>query len=152
MRNRLSDGTTGATPPISEMRPEPRRWLMFIVLILRRGPDTDRLFIVNVALPSIRAGLDARPAMLQLVISGYAATYAVMPVTDGRLRDLFGRTRIFHHRPRRVRRRLGHRGVGADSGLFVAGRILQGFMAAILAHQRLVPWNWRAGQRGPSAH
>jgi hypothetical protein len=75
-------------------------------------------------LSSIRAGLDASPAMLQLVISGYAATYAVVLIAGVRLSDLFGRTPHFHHRPRRVRRRLGHLGGGVDSDLFVAGRIL----------------------------
>ena len=52
-------------------------------------------FIVNVALPSIQGGLNTSAAELQLVISGYAAAYAVFLITGGRLGDLFGRRRIF---------------------------------------------------------
>ena len=35
------------------------------------------------------------PAELQLVISGYAAGYAVFLITGGRLGDLYGRRRLF---------------------------------------------------------
>ena len=52
-------------------------------------------FIVNVTLPSIHLSLGASPAELQLVISGYAAGYAVFMITGGRWGDLDGRRRLF---------------------------------------------------------
>ncbi|USQ95381.1 MFS transporter [Caulobacter sp. RL271] len=98
-------------------------------------------FIVNVALPSIRADLQASAAMMQLIISGYATAYAVMLVTGGRLGDLYGRRNIFL---------IGMAGFAASSALcgwastapaLVTGRVLQGVSAAIMAPQALASIN-----------
>ena len=66
-------------------------------------PSVD-FFIINVSLPSIHASLGADPAELQLVVSGYAASYAVFLITGGRLGDLYGRRRLFLDRHGRLRR------------------------------------------------
>lgn len=65
---------------------------LVLAVLLAGGfmPPVD-FFIVNVGLPSIKGSLDATPAEVQLVISGYAAGYAVFLITGGRLGDLFGR-------------------------------------------------------------
>ena len=59
--------------------------------------------IVNVALPSIRAGLHAQQSELQWVVSGYALTFGLLLVPAGRLGDaawppddVRGRTRRVH--------------------------------------------------------
>jgi MFS family permease len=78
---------------------------------------------------------------MQLIISGYATTYAVMLITGGRLGDLYGRRNVFL---------AGMVGFAAASALcgfawspaaLVAGRILQGFAAAIMAPQALASIN-----------
>jgi len=51
--------------------------------------------IVNVAIPSIHAGLRASGASLQLVVAGYTITYAVLLVTGARVGDILGHRRIF---------------------------------------------------------
>ena len=51
--------------------------------------------IVNVALPSIEAGLGARQSELQWVVSGYALTFGLLLVPAGRLGDLRGRRVMF---------------------------------------------------------
>src|SRR5499433_3839624 len=51
--------------------------------------------IVNVAAPSIHAGLHASGAGLQLVIAGYTITYAVLLVSGARAGDLLGHRRLF---------------------------------------------------------
>ena len=51
--------------------------------------------IVNVALPSIQAGLGASHAELQWVLSGYALTFGIGLVAAGRAGDLFGRGPLF---------------------------------------------------------
>ena len=68
-----------------------RRGLVMAILLLGGFLPPADFFIVNVALPSIQKGLGAGAAAVQLVISGYAAGYAVFLVTGGRLGDLFGR-------------------------------------------------------------
>lgn len=121
----------GDTPP------EPRRWTMFVILLVGAFLPPLDFFIVNVALPSIRADLGASASAEQLVISSYAALYAVTLTTGGRLGDLFGRGRVFF---------LGLIGFAAASTLcglasspwvLVAGRALQGVTAALIAPQAL---------------
>lgn len=51
--------------------------------------------IVNVALPSIQAGLGASSTDLQWVLSGYSLTFGVILVAAGRAGDLLGRDRLF---------------------------------------------------------
>ena len=112
-----------------------RRWAGLAVLLVGGFLPALDFFIVNVALPSIRQGLGAGDDVLQLLISGYAAAYAVLLVMGGRLGDLYGRNRMF---------RIGMIGFALCSawcGLawspyaLVAGRLLQGAAAAIMAPQ-----------------
>lgn len=114
-----------------------RRWLAFAVLLVGAFLPPLDFFIVNVALPSIQGDLGTSAAELQLVISGYAAAYAVFLITGGRLGDLFGRRRIFL---------LGLGGFGLTSvvcglatspQMLIAGRVLQGLSAAAMAPQGL---------------
>jgi EmrB/QacA subfamily drug resistance transporter len=51
--------------------------------------------IVNVALPTIRSSLHSSGAGLQLSVSGYTISYAVLIVTGARLGDLWGHARMF---------------------------------------------------------
>ena len=53
------------------------------------------VFIINVAIPSIRKGVHATDAETQLVIAGYLLGYAVFLITGGRAGDLF--VWSFHH-------------------------------------------------------
>lgn len=114
-----------------------RRWSAFAVLLVGAFLPPLDFFIVNVALPSIQSTLHTSPAELQLVISGYAAAYAVFLITGGRLGDLFGRRRIFL---------IGISGFGLTSlicgvahspAVLIVGRVLQGLSAAAMAPQGL---------------
>jgi MFS family permease len=51
--------------------------------------------IVNVAVPSIDASLDASGGELELVVAGYMLAYAVLLITGARLGALFGHRRVF---------------------------------------------------------
>ncbi len=67
------------------------RWFAFAVLLAGGFMPPVDFFIVNVALSSIYESLRTTPAETQLIISCYAAGYAVFLITGGRLGDLFGR-------------------------------------------------------------
>src|ERR1700683_2499369 len=71
------------------------RWVALVILLAGGFLPPLDFFIVNVALSSIHESLDATPAELQLVISGYACGYGVFLITGGRLGDLYGRKRCF---------------------------------------------------------
>lgn len=120
---------------------DPRRWMALVILLTGAFLPPLDFFIVNVALPSIREDFGASASTMQLIISGYATTYAVMLITGGRLGDLYGRRNVFL---------AGMVGFAAASALcgfawspaaLVAGRILQGFAAAIMAPQALASIN-----------
>ena len=82
-----------------EQRPEPGRALrpaaILAVVLVGQFMAVLDASVVNVAAPSIHAGLHASGAGLQLVIAGYTITYAVGLVSGARLGDLFGHRRIF---------------------------------------------------------
>lgn len=52
-------------------------------------------FVVNVAAPAFQHELDAGPAALELIVGGYAFTYASGMITGGRLGDRYGYRRLF---------------------------------------------------------
>lgn len=117
--------------------PDSRRWLALVVLLTGTLLPPLDFFIVNVALPAMRAGLEASSDVSQLVISVYAAAYAVTLILGGRLGDLYGRKRVF------VSGMLGFGiasawcGLAPSPGMLVMGRLLQGISAAIMAPQSL---------------
>jgi MFS family permease len=51
--------------------------------------------VVNVALPSIRAGLGFSTTGLQWVVNAYTLTFAGLLMLGGRSADLLGRRRVF---------------------------------------------------------
>lgn len=53
------------------------------------------VFIINVAIPTIRQGIHASDAQVQLVIAGYLLGYASFLITGGRMGDHYGRKKIF---------------------------------------------------------
>src|SRR6202161_4401938 len=116
---------------------DPRRWAALAVLLTGAFLAPLDFFIVNVAMPSITAGLGARAAEVQLVISGYAVVYAVFLITGGRLGDIFWRKSIFL---------IGLAGCASASALcglawsptsLILGRLLQALAAAAMAPQAL---------------
>ena len=116
---------------------EPRRWAMFVILLVGAFLPPLDFFIVNVALPAIQGELGTSSSAEQLVISSYAAVYAVTLITGGRLGDIYGRGKMFF---------LGLIGFAAASLLcglawspwvLIIGRMLQGATAAIMAPQAL---------------
>lgn len=116
---------------------DPRRWLALPVLLTGAFLPILDFNVVNLALPAIRHNLAATSSEVQFIISAYAATYAVFLITGGRLGDLLGRKRMFT---------LGVAGFTLASILcgfawsapvLIAGRILQGLTATVMAPQVL---------------
>jgi MFS family permease len=110
---------------------------MFVILLVGAFLPPLDFFIVNVALPAIQNELGTSSSADQLVISSYAAVYAVTLITGGRLGDIYGRGKMFF---------LGLIGFAAASLLcglawspwvLITGRMLQGATAAIMAPQAL---------------
>ncbi|MDR5740546.1 MULTISPECIES: MFS transporter [unclassified Caballeronia] len=114
-----------------------RRWSAFAVLLVGAFLPPLDFFIVNVALPSIQSTLHTSAAELQLVISGYAAAYAVFLITGGRLGDLFGRRRIFLIGVTGFGMTSVICGLASSAAILILGRVAQGLSAAAMAPQGL---------------
>lgn len=71
------------------------RWLELIIVLSAPLLSVIDLFIINIAIPSIKKGISATDAEVQLVIAGYLLGYAAFLITGGRAGDHFGRKKIF---------------------------------------------------------
>ena len=114
-----------------------RRWLGLAVLLTGALLPPVDFFIVNVALPSMRQTLGISAADAQLVMSGYAAAYAVFLVAGGRLGDLYGRRRFFVIGVGGFTLASLVCGLAVNGIMLVSGRVLQGVSAAVLVPQAL---------------
>jgi MFS family permease len=109
-----------------------------LIVLLTGGllPPLD-FFIANVAVPAIRETLSANPAEMQLVISGYAAGYAVFLIPGGRLGDLFGRRRMFILGMAGFTLTSALCGFATSGAMLDAARVVEGISAAMMAPQVL---------------
>lgn len=114
-----------------------RTWLALGVVLSALFMSQIDLFIINVAMPSIQASLDASFGESQFFIDGYVIAYAALMVLGGRLGDRYGRKRIF------IRGVLAFIATSLCCALsptplfLVVARVLQGLSAAVMTPQVL---------------
>lgn len=141
-----SEPTTSATPragvppagmPPSEDAPDPRRWLALPITLAATFLSVLDFFIVNVSIPSIQRDLHASFAQIQLVIAGYALTYATFMITGGRLGDIFGRKRLFMLGMAGFTLASAVCGLAPSPNVLIVSRVAQGLMAAMMIPQVL---------------
>lgn len=121
----------------TETDPDPRRWLALAVLLTGAFLPILDFNVVNLALPEIRRSLGATPSDTQFVISAYATTYAVFLITGSRLGDWLGRKRMFMLGVAGFTLASVLCGLAWSPAVLIAGRILQGLTATIMAPQVL---------------
>jgi len=71
------------------------KWLELVIVLSAPLLSVIDVFIINVATPAIKRGVDATDAELQFVIAGYLLGYAAFLITGGRAGDHFGRKKVF---------------------------------------------------------
>ncbi len=130
----LRSHSPGAYAPGS---PGLRRWLTLAVVVTAAFLGTLDFFIINVALPDIRADLHATFAHSQFVIAGYGLAYAVCLITGGRLGDIVGRKRMFLIGVAGFTLASVLCGLAPRPELLIAARVLQGVAGAMLFPQVL---------------
>ena len=112
-----------------------RSWLMLAVLLLGQFMCVIDVLVVNVAMPSIAAGLHASGASLQLVVGGYTIAYAMLLITGARLGDRYGRRRIYLAGVLVFTAASLACALAPDSQALIAFRFVQGAGAAVLVPQ-----------------
>ncbi|MBW5483939.1 MFS transporter [Streptomyces bambusae] len=135
---------TSHTPPENETGPTPgaeagdrRRWLALAIVMTAAFMDLVDVTIVNIAIPSMRADLDASTSAIQWITAGYALAFAAGLITGGRLGDIYGRKRLFLVGIAGFTAASLLCGIAANPGMLVASRLLQGSMAAMMVPQVL---------------
>jgi EmrB/QacA subfamily drug resistance transporter len=93
------------------------------------------VYIVNVAIPSIRQSLHATYGEVEFVIAGYLLTVSMGLITAGRLGDLYGRRRVFLVGLYGFVVTSALCGVAPTATSLIVARLLQGFAAAVLSPQ-----------------
>jgi EmrB/QacA subfamily drug resistance transporter len=114
-----------------------RHWLGLAVVLTGAFMAIMDAFIVNIALPSIRADLHASFGEAQLIIAAYGLVYAVGLVTGGRLGDLYGRQRMFMIGLAAFTLASLGCGLAPTPSALVAARVAQGLSAAAMFPQVL---------------
>ena len=71
------------------------KWLELIIVLSAPLLSVIDVFIINIAIPSIKKGVHATNGEVQLVIAGYLLGYAAFLITGGRAGDHFGRKKVF---------------------------------------------------------
>ena len=135
MRALAEKSTRGLAETVTE--PATNRTPIVAVLLLGAFLPPLDFYIVNLALPAIRDGLQATGGQLQLIVSCYSSAYAVFLITGGRLGDLYGRKRMFIAGLASFIVASAICGLAPNGSILIIGRILQGASAAVLAPQVL---------------
>lgn len=123
--------------PLSPVSAETARppWSGLSILLLAGFVTIFDLFVVNVAIPSMQAGLGASLSGIGFIVAGYELAFGVLLVTGGRLGDLYGRRRLF------VLGMAGFTiasllcGIAPTVEVLIGARVAQGLAAALLFPQ-----------------
>ena len=146
----MTEQTRDPTDEQSAYEPDPRRWRVLAVSLVVGFMSLLDVTIVNVAVPSIRAGLDTSAATVQWVVSGYALAFGMTLVAGGRLGDAHGRRRMMTIGLVGFIVSSAAVGLAPNATAIVLARLAQGASAGLLTPQNsgLIQQLFRGQERG----
>ncbi|MFD9685586.1 MFS transporter [Kitasatospora sp. NPDC059088] len=116
-------------------RAEARRWRALTVCLVAGFMTLLDVSIVNVALPTVRAGLHMSDSGLQWVLSGYALAFGLVLVPAGRLGDARSRRAVFLTGLALFTAASALAGAAQDQEWLVLARLFQGAAGGVLVPQ-----------------
>ena len=130
--------------------PDPRRWQVLGVTLVVGFMTLLDVTIVNVALPTMRAGLEVSTGTIQWVVSGYALAFGLTLVSGGRLGDAYGRRRLMLIGLAGFILTSALVGLAPNAETAIAARLAQGAVAGLLTPQSsgLIQQLFRGAERG----
>ena len=120
---------------MSTPEPDPARWKALGVCLVAGFMTLLDVSIVNVALPSIKTGLQAPENALQWIVSGYALALGLLLVPSGRLGDARGRRTVFMTGVTVFVLASAACGAAPSATVLVLSRVVQGFAGALITPQ-----------------
>ncbi|AZM45143.1 MFS transporter [Streptomyces sp. WAC 06738] len=115
----------------------PRRWAALLVTLVAVLIDMVDSTVLNVALPSVQADLDATSTELEWAVAGYTLAFAAAMITGARLGDRFGRRRLFLTGLAGFVVTSTLAGLSVNPEMLIASRVFQGAAAAMMVPQVL---------------
>ena len=109
----------------------PDAWRMIVPLFIGAFMAFLDVTIVNVALPSIEAGIGASQTSLAWLVSGYTLAFGLVLIPAGRLGDLYGHRRLFLIGLALFTLTSLVAGIVQNPAELVAVRVVQGFSAGL---------------------
>ena len=141
---------TGPDQGSDDYTPHPHRWRILTVSLVIGFMALLDVSIVNIAIPSMRAGLDTSSGAIQWVVSGYALAFGLTLVAGGRLGDAYGRRRLMLIGLVGFVLTSAAVGLAPNAALVIGARLLQGASAGLLTPQNsgLIQHLFRGAERG----
>ena len=123
--------STSSSAPVEAAAVPKRAWQALAVLLVAMFMALLDTTIVNVALPTIRAELDASEATLSWIISGYALAFGLVLIPAGRLGDRIGHKWVFFTGVALFTVASLACGLAQDDTQLIVARVVQGFAGGI---------------------
>lgn len=111
------------------------RWLSLAIVSTGIFLAVIDIFIVNVALPSVKKGIGGTNSELQLIVAIYLLGYSCLLITGGRLGDYYGRKKIFLTGMLLFTLASGGCGLAQNGLQLNTARFIQGLAAALMTPQ-----------------
>jgi EmrB/QacA subfamily drug resistance transporter len=116
-----------------EVEPDPRRWLILVIVVIAQLMVVLDASIVTIALPSIQRSLHMSVANRQWVITAYTLAFGGLLLLGGRIADFRGRRRMLVVGLIGFAAASALGGSAVDQGMLFGARALQGAFAALMA-------------------
>jgi EmrB/QacA subfamily drug resistance transporter len=127
-----SGGAQSAWPDASS-EPDPRRWLILIVIAIAQLMVVLDATVMNIALPSAQTALHFNDVDRQWIVTAYSLSFGSLLLFGGRLADLVGRRMMFITGLAGFALASAVGGASVNFTMLVTARACQGVFAAMLA-------------------
>ena len=117
----------------AQAEPDPRRWLVLVVIAVAQLMIVLDLTVMNLALPSAQNALHFSNVDRQWIVTAYALTFGSLLLFFGRVADLIGRKVIFLTGLTGFAAASAVGGASVNFEMLVTARACQGVFAAMLA-------------------